>query len=261
MSQTQEIPLAELRDEAGSVRQPCSDLKDYHLNSADAAEKLNDLDRLLSIVIHQIRNHCMSIKGYTSILNHEEGMSERGQKWLSKISRGIVSLENFLADFEKYRPSRVQNRQNIKIKHMVRHVWSLLENILGGETEGIELEIDVEEEAHIITDRSDFVKMLYQLMKNSIESMETGGKINLEFKYLGDEGETERWMLEIRDNGCGMNEQELKRAGEILHSVKQSHIGCGLNLVSAVAERIGAGIEIKSAGGAGTAVRILKNND
>lgn len=259
MSSTQEIEKKEMRDKIGSI-QSLEGIMDYHLNSADSAAKLNDLDRLLSIVIHQIRNHCMSIKGYTSILNHEEGISERGMKWVSKISRGIVSLENFLSDFEKYRPSRVQNEQKLRIVHIIRHVWSLLENIGAGVTERIELEIDIEEDAHIVVDRNDFMKMIYQLIKNSVESIQENGKITLTFRYNNQFSQREGWILEIMDTGCGMDEQELVRAGEILHSMKQSHIGCGLNLVSAVAERIGAEIEIKSGKNAGTAVRIIKNN-
>ena len=230
----------------------CPDFKDI-----TKVGKLEDLDRLLSLVIHQIRNYCMSIKGYASLLDYEDGVSTKGKKWISNISRGIGSLEGFLSEFEYYRMSKNADFTSLEPELLVRNAWKTAVEIVGPEFVTAKLDIEIDESVIIMGDRNDFRKMVFHLFKNSLEASGGEGRVSLTVTSSGERG---GWCLEVQDSGCGMNDLEMARAGEILYSTKTSHIGCGLNLVSAVGGRMGASVEILSETGMGTVVRITSDN-
>ena len=231
------------------------------IESIESADKLIDLDRLLSTMIHQIRNHCMTIKGYTSMLNYEDGMSDKGFKWLSKITRGVGSMEYFLKDYEKYRISRTLKNELLNININVKQVWSNLIDICDIDADKIKVIINIDPDEVIYADRNNFTKMLYHVLRNAIESIDSTGMIEINFSSEKLDGENiDNWVLEVKDSGCGMSDIEKKKAGEILFSTKEFHIGCGLNLVAAVALQLDAKVEIETKRNHGTIARITKNS-
>jgi|GEM_PF-3856336 len=221
--------------------------------------KMKDLDRLLSVIIHQVRNHSMTVKGYTSLLRYEDGISEKGHKWIANINKGISNLESFLHAFEKYRLARNQRNERINIDLIVKEIWGSLSEI-SGLCAG--LRMNIQDGTIVKGDPGDFSKMMYHLLKNAYEAIDEDGFITVDLQSGDRDGSPGcEWCLEIKDNGRGMTEEELSRANEILFTTKKAHIGCGLNLVSAVASRMDAVVEISSRSGEGSVVRIKKFRD
>ncbi len=236
-----------------------SPVKVDHWESFDGEARLHrlqDFNRLLSIMIHQTRNYCMSAKGYVSLLECDGMESEKSGEWLSKISRGMNCLEDFLNQFETYRPSRNPGEQGIGVKNEVREVWAMVSE---QSTKEIVFDITVDEEVEVIGDPGDFKKMVHHLLKNSMEAIEDRGKISMDLSPVETiDGRKRGWILEFQDNGCGMSEDELSRAGQLLYTTKRGHVGCGLNLATAVIRRIGATVGVWSKQGVGTLIRIKK---
>ena len=226
------------------------------ITGSTSVGKLRDLDRLLSTMIHQIRNHCMSVKGYASLLIYEEGISDKGRKWLSNIDRGLCSLERFLTEFESYRFSKNPKHDRLDIALAVKGAWKSLTE---SSDKNVALEFEVPDDLVIFGDNGDFSKMIFHLLKNAFEAVGDKGLVRVVFsKEICSNGSGCGWNLEVQDNGFGMTEKELSRACEILFTTKKGHIGCGLNLVAAVASRMGAELEISSKRGMGSIVRIRK---
>ncbi len=225
-----------------------------------ASGRLDDLDRLLSLMIHQIRNYCMSIKGYASLLEYEDGMSEKGKKWIFNISRGINGLESFLGEFDNYRLSKKRKVEVLDYVFHTKSAWRSLIERIESDRILVDLDIEVEGQPLIRGDKHDFRKMILHLLKNSLEALDGEGKIRVSFTGKQQAVESGRsWSIEVQDNGKGMTAQELEKAGEILHSTKSSHIGCGLNFVSAVSSQMGAKVEISSKHEVGTVIKIIRH--
>lgn len=220
--------------------------------SGSASDRLFDLDRLFSLMIHQIRNHCMSVKGYASLLSYQDEVDEDARKWITKINMGLSSLEEFLTGFENYRLSRMPSASRIDVGFIVR---SALQMLPKESIERIHLDVDIPEGAEIIGDANDIRKMVYHAVRNAVEAIPNSGTVEISFN--GSAGEP-GWVIEIRDDGIGMSQQQVEKALEILYTTKQGHIGCGLNLMVAAARRVGASVEIDSTKGKGTVIRFKK---
>jgi len=203
-------------------------------------------------MIHQIRNHCMSVKGYASLLSYQEDVDEDARKWISKINMGLCSLEEFLTGFENYRLSRLPSIAQVDVAFAVK---SALQMLPRRATERISFRVDVSEGARVMGDANDMRKMIFHAVKNAVEAIPESGTVRISFR---DDGDKTGWVLEIVDDGHGMNRQQVEQALELLHTTKNGHIGCGLNLIIAAARRMGAVVEIDSAKGEGTVVRVKK---
>ncbi|MBA4396001.1 MAG: ATP-binding protein [Syntrophus sp. (in: bacteria)] len=74
---------------------------------------------------------------------------------------------------------------------------------------------------------------------------------------LIEEPETDRLMLEIRDDGKGMTDDELRRVLDPFYTTKKvRRVGLGLPMLAQAAEHAGGCFEIESRPSEGTAVRV-----
>ena len=95
-------------------------------------------------------------------------------------------------------------------------------------------------------------QVLRSLVANAIEALEHGGHVTIR----GERGERGRVVLSVEDDGPGIAAEHLARAGKPFFTTKTRGLGVGLALARRVVERFGGQMEIDSAPGQGTAVRL-----
>ena len=95
---------------------------------------------------------------------------------------------------------------------------------------------------------------LSNIIKNSLEHTPCGGKISVRLKSTALFG-----MIEITDNGCGMDEEDLRHIFERFYRGKNSSpesVGIGLALTKAIIERHNGKIEVRSEVNKGTTFEV-----
>ena len=94
---------------------------------------------------------------------------------------------------------------------------------------------------------------------NAKEALPHGGTIDvIATKYnKQDSTEYDRVAIEIRDHGCGMDAQTMKRVFEPFFTTKSEGTGLGMPIVARFVERAGGAVEIESTPNVGTTVRLL----
>lgn len=106
-------------------------------------------------------------------------------------------------------------------------------------------------EIHIETDGALLGKAVRRILTNAVEASSTGG--HAEIYCDKSQGQVE---INIVDQGCGFQTEELNRAGEAFFTNKSKGLGLGLHLAKRDLELIGAKVEIRSAQDKGTTVTI-----
>ena len=92
---------------------------------------------------------------------------------------------------------------------------------------------------------------ILDVLENALEAGATRVELNIDEDLAGD-----RLLIEVRDNGRGMDAETAQRAVDPFYTTRTTrHVGLGLPLLKAAAERCGGGLTLLSAVGEGTQVR------
>jgi PAS domain S-box-containing protein len=124
---------------------------------------------------------------------------------------------------------------------------------------GITLEMELGAIPVTTVPRVQIITVLENVLHNCVDALEVGGKASLTSR-LEEDGVV---VLTIADNGCGMEEEELRRAFEPFFSTKsmrggdfEHHPGLGLAVAHGILEDLGHTILVKSVKNEGTTVTI-----
>jgi two-component system, NtrC family, sensor histidine kinase HydH len=97
-------------------------------------------------------------------------------------------------------------------------------------------------------------QVLSSVLANAVEALGSDGTITVRSDWAPGQALV---ALCVEDSGPGMNAAQLARAGKPFHTTKPRGLGVGLALARRVMERFGGRLEIDSAPGRGTTVRLL----
>jgi CheY-like chemotaxis protein len=133
--------------------------------------------------------------------------------------------------------------------------------------EGISIQIQNELESNLpplLSDPAELREALINLVFNAVDALPQGGTITFITRSLNrsatsHNGDAERQIqVEVRDNGVGMDDKTRQRCMEPFFSTKAQRGGTGLGLamVYGMIQRHDGNIEIDSAPGCGTCIRL-----
>lgn len=94
-------------------------------------------------------------------------------------------------------------------------------------------------------------QVVQTLLTNAAEATRPGGRVRLRSWREGDAA-----LVEVSDDGVGIERERLAQVTKPFHTSKPGGLGMGLALVQRVAQRLGGALDIDSAPGAGTRVRL-----
>ncbi len=193
-------------------------------------------DKFFSIVAHDLKNPFNNLLGYSELLaadyeNMEEDERKQVVRGLHNSSKKLLALvENLLQWSSANIGSLKYSPQTISIKEQIDELIDLYSDSIKQKNLGIELNADSALTAFIDVDY--FKLVMRNLISNAIKFSHPGGNISIKTDVEG-----VNILLKVKDNGIGMDEQQLEGLFE-LGSKKstrgtQNETGTGLGLILA----------------------------
>jgi signal transduction histidine kinase/CheY-like chemotaxis protein len=225
-------------------------------------ERLRALGQMASGIAHDINNAISPVALYTEqLLEREPNLSTRARGQLEIIQRAVDDVAQTVArmgEFYRTREPLVAlvpvdlNRIVQQVVDLTRARWSDM-----AQQRGIAIEVKLSLAAGlppIAAVPSQVRDALVNLVFNAVDAMPQGGPLTLRTRAAaGGSGV----VLEVEDSGIGMDDETRRRCLEPFFTTKGTRgTGLGLAMVYGVAQRHGATIEIDSAPGRGTRVRL-----
>jgi NO-binding membrane sensor protein with MHYT domain/nitrogen-specific signal transduction histidine kinase/ActR/RegA family two-component response regulator len=223
-------------------------------------ERLLALGQMASGIAHDINNAISPVALYTeSLLEREPGLSPRARSHLETIQRAIDDVALTVARMREFYRQRgpqlmlLPLDMNALVRQVVdltRARWSDM-----AQQRGIAIEMRIElapEVPAIMGADNEIREALTNLIFNAVDAMPDGGPLTLRTQVV-----RQFVQVEVIDAGIGMDEDTRRKCLEPFFTTKgERGTGLGLAMVYGAMQRHSADIEIESAVGRGTTLRL-----
>jgi PAS domain S-box-containing protein len=226
-------------------------------------ERWASLGRIVEEIAHQFRNPITSIGGFANRLLKGPLAAPKSRSYIERILSKTGRLEAILKRLEEYVrvPSPVLRPE--KIGEVVEAAVSGLARV--AKARGISLLIDksgLEGDGQIFMDRKLMIKVLTQILENSLEAVGPfplkNKKKEVEIDLFDD---NENAGISISDPGQGITKKDLGLIFEPFFTTRPDRVGMGLTFVRRVMEEHEGKIQVESRLRKGTKVTLYFSKD
>jgi signal transduction histidine kinase/CheY-like chemotaxis protein len=223
-------------------------------------ERLRALGQMASGIAHDINNALSPVALYTeSLLDREPGLSPRTREYLETTQRAIEDVAHTVGRMREFyrKPESQLVLVPIDINRLVHQVVDLTRARWSDMTmqQGIDIRMCTDLASHlpmVAGIESEIREAMTNLIFNAVDAMPNGGTLTLR---TGNAPHGVQFVVE--DTGVGMDDETRRHCLEPFFTTKgERGTGLGLAMVYGVAQRHSAEIEIESAIGKGTTVRM-----
>jgi len=217
-------------------------------NNIKELEEEKNLRLSLFKITHEIKNPITVCKGYLDMFDSSN--IEKSKKYVNilkgEIDRVLVLLEDFLS-INKIKIEKDIIDLNLLLEETTNNFIPILKE------KNIHRCFNIsKEELYIDADYNRLKQVLINIIKNSIESINSDGLIKLYSVQKKDSIE-----IHIEDNGIGMNKEELLKIKEPFFSTKSKGTGLGVYLSNQIIKAHNGTIEYESKENIGTNTIII----
>ena len=218
----------------------------------------------LANMSHELRTPLNAILGFAEIIRDRllGPIADRYAEYANDIhSSGshLLGIINDILDLSKVEAGRIDLVEEIvELQDIVRSVVLLLRERVA--TAELALKVELPDALLLIrADERKLKQVLMNLLSNAVKFTPSGGEIKVSARAEGERG----LVIEVRDNGIGIAPEDIARAlspfGQVDSRLSRRYEGTGLGLplARALTELHGGALELDSAPGRGTAVRIV----
>jgi signal transduction histidine kinase len=215
-------------------------------------ERLAAMGNLVNGIAHEIRNPIMTIGGFALRIKESACEDNGQQKYADIILSEIKRLENLVKKVNEFLNVQSAVIKPATIEPVIDGLLSKFRPI--ADKQGVQLNVTIGHDLPMVDmDSQQISTAISNIMENSLEAMNHGGKIEL----IIETGDDRFLKILLKDNGSGIATEDLDSVYDPFVTSKASGIGLGLTMVYQIIKNHEGEIEITSKKAEGTSVTIL----
>jgi len=247
------ITMSPIRDRHGNIIAIASIARDIRERKRTEevlrkSDKLSVAAQMAAGVAHEIRNPLTTVKGFVQLLERKYSSEE---PYFEIILSETKRIEDIIREF-----LLVAKPQAIELKPWnVGDILRSVQVVLAPQTnfDHVEIVLDVAEDLPQVLGVEDQLKQVFiNISKNAMESMPAGGRVYIKATRF----RSQEVRISFRDEGNGIQEDQIRRLGEPYYTTKDRGTGLGLMVSFKIIENHHGYIRIDSVVGEGTTVEV-----
>ena len=240
--------LEERVTELGRVNTELQELK--------SIEKFASTGRIARTIAHEVRNPLTNISLASEQIRDSITENPEAELLLDMITRNATRINQLVSDL-------LNSTRFAQLTYTPSDINVVLDEALDQAHDRIELNsIKVEKRydrsiGHVLVDREKVKLAFLNIIVNAVEAMEKGkGVLQLSTRLMGDQ-----CLIEIRDNGVGLDDEAVQKLFEPYFTSKPKGNGLGLTNTQNIILNHKGNIRVKSKPGNGALFQIVLNKD
>jgi PAS domain S-box-containing protein len=211
-------------------------------------ERMAALGEVAARVAHEIRNPLVSLGGFARRL--EKKLNGSTKEYADIIAKEVGRLEDILNEILSFvKEARIQKEQ-VEAQKLMEDVISLTCSEI--DDKGISLVREFGDPIELYVDPNRMKDALLNIIKNAIQATGDHGTISVKIY-----GKNKTCILEVRDTGTGISEEDLPFIFDPFYTTKKAGTGLGLTITHRIVEEHDGGIEVESKAGEGSTFRVV----
>ncbi|MBC2742171.1 MAG: two-component sensor histidine kinase, partial [Desulfosarcina sp.] len=213
----------------------------------DRVQNLAQIGEMAAGLAHEIKNPLASLSGAIQILKGEVENDKDNMRLMHIVLRETDRLSSLVNNFLVFaRPSAGQTRC-VNLGEALTEIVTLFEKD-SSVGQWIKVDLAIIPDAYIEIDPLQLRQVVWNLLLNGAESIDNEGRIKISVQKL----KNERIMVEIADDGCGMDEKTVKSIFNPFFTTKPDGTGLGLSIVYRILETYDCRMDVQSKPGLGS---------
>jgi signal transduction histidine kinase/FixJ family two-component response regulator len=211
------------------------------------------LGRVATQVAHELNNPLGGLTLYTHVLEERfrRAADADGVEIARKIGRAVQHLAELVTDITAYGRQPDLRREKVSGAALIGDCLALMQERFADKKIAIERRLD-DDTGTLLVDVREMRKVLGNLFMNALEAMPDGGTLTVRSRR----SEALCVEIEVEDTGCGMDAETRSRMFDLFYTTKPNGTGLGMAIAGSIVDRHGGRLQIESAPGRGTRVRI-----
>jgi PAS domain S-box-containing protein len=215
-------------------------------------EKLASLGQMAAGVAHEIRNPLGGIKMALGLLAGGDAPGPLSREMVETMRSGIIEIEAIISHLLDYTRDTRLDRQPYDLAQILRQVGQAFAREVA--PRGVEVDWSGCRDSVALVDGQRIRQVFTNVVRNAIEAASRERIAQVRVRCHRDNGLV---VAEVTDNGVGMTREERERMFLPFFTTKPAGTGLGLAIVKKIVDLHGGEIQVESAPGRGTRVRIL----
>jgi len=216
------------------------------------AKRLSDIGVLAATVAHELRNPLGVIQA--SIYNiKRKSRNKELDKHIENINAKVEESEQIINNLLNYSKFQIPKRIEIPIYNFLNELLADIRNKYIKDAVTLKRNFEELKDTIVCMDSVQIREVLNNIINNAYQSLPPeDGCIEM----LGSVSNNIQLHLHIKDNGCGIEKEDLEKVFDPFYTSKSRGTGLGLTICKELIKLHNGNIEIQSQTGQGTSVKI-----
>ncbi len=203
-------------------------------------DKMNALGEFMAVVAHEIRNPLTTIKTYVELIPSKIESKKFKEKLLHYIPSELNRIEQLVTGLLDYSKPTVTKKKDFEINYLIQEVIQLFSERFS--ENNINTHLNIQPDIHVFADRNQIKQVLINILSNSTQAIKHNeGLITINLFVVEME-----CVIEIIDNGKGIEQENIHQIFEPFFTSKKSGTGLGLAICQQIIKENEGSIDIQS---------------
>jgi PAS domain S-box-containing protein len=217
------------------------------------SQKLAALGQLSAGIAHEVRNPLSSIKMSLQILGKRMNPTGNDLKRFKIAEKEVEHLEMLVNNVLVFAKPLEPRKMSADLAKVLDHAIAMAEK--GIADKQIELQTEYGNIPPVTVDAAMMAGAFLNIIRNAVEAVAESGNITVSLRYFDETNQSV--VVEIKDNGCGIDEEDMPHIFNPFFTVKKYGTGLGLSQVKKIIDLHRGTIDILSKKNEGTVVSIV----